>query len=64
MDLIADDHTSPATDLLVKVREQCARIPLQDLRVAIEVHRTNCHQPDCPVLSTMEQDAQARELVP
>jgi hypothetical protein len=47
-------------DLLVKVREQCARVPFADLRIAIDVHRRNCHQSACPVLAIMEQDAAIR----
>jgi hypothetical protein len=56
------DHTPDR--LRVKVREQCSQISLQDLRVVIAVHRVNCHQADCPILSIMEQDAQARSLTP
>ena len=59
--MIEGDQTSPATELLAKVQSMCAEIPIGDLRVAIEVHRTNCHQPSCPVLAAMEESAAARE---
>ena len=49
------DRTSLADDLLSKVREMCANVPIADLRVAISVHRANCHQPSCPVLAAMEE---------
>lgn len=49
----------PATDVLVQVRTMCAEVPIRDLRTAIEVHRSNCRQPGCPVLAAME-DAVAR----
>ena len=62
--MIDADKTSSSEVLLAKVRKQCAGIPLDDLCVAIEVHRTNCHQPDCPILAAMEQSAKARELTP
>jgi hypothetical protein len=58
--MIDADKTAAAPELLVKVREQCARVPLADLRIAIDVHRRSCQQPGCPVLAVMEQDAALR----
>ena len=53
--MIERDRISEADVLLVKVREQCMGVALDDLRVAILVHRANCHQPSCPVLAAMER---------
>ena len=60
--MIDGDQTSPAEELLKKVQTMCAEIPIVDLRVVIEVHRTNCHQPSCPVLAAMEDHAATREV--
>jgi hypothetical protein len=58
------NQTSPADDLLAKVRSMCAEFSREDLRTAIEVHRTGCHQPSCPVLVAMEGHARTREVSP
>ena len=62
--MIDSDRTSPAVDLLGKVRTLCAEFPIGDLRTAIEVHRANCHQPSCPVLAAMEDYSRTREASP
>lgn len=59
--MLASDRTSPAKDRLANVRALCKQIPIGDLRAAIEVHRTNCHQPSCPVLAAMEEHAATRK---
>lgn len=42
-------------ELAAKLHAQCSKIPLADLRTAIDVHRANCRQPMiCPVLIVME----------
>jgi hypothetical protein len=51
-------------DLLAKVRSMCAEFSREDLRTAIDVHRTGCHQPSCPVLAAMEDHARTREVSP
>ena len=38
----------------------CARLDLQSLLAAIEVHRGSCRQADCPVLVAMEAEAATR----
>ena len=58
--MIARDRVSEADDLLVKVREQCARFSFDALHTAIEVHRANCHHPRCLVLAAMERVAAER----
>jgi hypothetical protein len=55
--MLDGDRQSQADDLLVKVREMCAKVPLADLRVAIAVHKDNCHLMSCPVLAAMEESA-------
>lgn len=62
--MIGADQTSPADDLLVKVTDMCAEVPISNLWIAIEAHRTNCCQPSCPVLATMEAHARTREISP
>jgi len=59
--MIGNDKTSPADDLLGKVRSLCSEFSLGDLRTAIDVHRSSCHQPGCPVLVVMVATAEARE---
>ena len=53
--MIERDRVSDADILIIKVREQCARVSPSDLRAAIRVHQANCHQPGCPVLAAMER---------
>lgn len=36
----------------------------EELRTVIEIHRSNCSRPSCPVLTTMEDHAQTREVSP
>lgn len=50
----ADREKVPIDDIEAKIRTMCAEVPLDDLHVAIKVHRANCHQHSCPVLATME----------
>lgn len=59
--VLAADQTAPAKDRLANVRALCKQLPIGDLRAAIEVHRTNCHQPSCPVLAAMEEHAATRK---
>lgn len=61
--MLAADRTSPAKDRLASVRALCKQTPISALRAAIEVHRTNCHQPSCPVLAAMEEHAATRRAV-
>lgn len=56
------DQPVPADDVLAKVRSLCKKLPISDLLVGIEVHRTNCQQPSCPVLAAMEDHARARKV--
>lgn len=51
-------------DLLAKVRSMCAELPIEDLRVAIDVHRTSCHLDSCPVLGAMQDHARTRRVSP
>lgn len=62
--MIDADRKSPADDLIAKVRSMCAEVPIDALRTAIDVHRSNCHQHGCPVLAAMEDRARAREVSP
>ena len=56
--MIEADQKEHAEALLAKVRSMCSEIPPADLKVAIAVHRANCHQPNCPVLDAMEEVAE------
>ena len=55
--MIEADQKAHADNLIAKVRAMCAEVPPADLRIAIVVHRANCHQPSCPVLAAMEEAA-------
>jgi hypothetical protein len=46
-----------AADVFAKVTPLCAGWSRKDLRIAIDVHRANCHDPGCPVLAAMEEIA-------
>ena len=59
--MIGADQTSPVDDVLDKVRSLCNEFPLRTLRIAIDVHRSSCHQLNCPVLAVMVTTAEARD---
>jgi hypothetical protein len=61
--MLTADQTSSAKDRLASVRALCKQIPISTLRAAIGVHRTNCHQSDCPVLAAMVENAATRRAV-
>jgi hypothetical protein len=42
----------------------CAEVPISDLRVALEMHRSNCNQPRCPILEVMDDLTRTREGLP
>lgn len=55
--MIEADQKEHAETLIGYVRAMCSKIPPADLKAAITAHRANCHQPNCPVLTAMEEVA-------
>lgn len=60
--LVGVNEVAFVNDQLGKVGVLCDEFSIGALRVAIDVHRANCHQASCPVLAAMEQSAKARAL--
>jgi hypothetical protein len=59
--LIPDDVTVSSRDAqLALVRDLCVKTSDSNLRIAIAVHRANCHQPSCLILAAMEEEDQVR----
>lgn len=62
--MLTSDQPASAKDRLASVRALCKQTPISALVAAIEVHRTNCYEPSCPVLAAMEENAARRRAAP
>lgn len=58
--VVGHGQPSSGDGQLDKVRTLCDTFSIGALRIAIDVHRSNCRQEGCPVLAVMVAAAEAR----